>query len=131
MDKLNLPTHNHPQPYSLTSLKKMNKISVDKRCLVEFSIGDELREQVWCDIPPINTFHIMLDQHWQNDRKTVHDGYQNTYTFIKNDKHIIFLPWKEPEEMSNLRQGQSCTYYLFVDHEGSTSKVIIDGVSRK
>lgn len=60
MVKLSLNTQRHSQPYLLTWLKKGNEICVDYRCLVDFFIGDKLQDQVWCDIVPMDTCHILL-----------------------------------------------------------------------
>lgn len=58
VDKLSISTYKHTQPYSLTWLKK-NDICIDKSCFVEeLSTEDKLREQLWCDIISMDTYHI-------------------------------------------------------------------------
>lgn len=46
--------------YSHAWLKKGNKICVDQRCLMEFSIEEQLQNQVWCDVVHIDICHILL-----------------------------------------------------------------------
>ena len=36
--------------------------------------------------------HILLAQPWLFDRRVIHDGYRNTYTFTKNNKKITLIP---------------------------------------
>ncbi|PKU74637.1 hypothetical protein MA16_Dca004828 [Dendrobium catenatum] len=45
VEKLALPTENHPKPYSLSWIQKENEVRVTKRCLVSFSIRN-FEEQV-------------------------------------------------------------------------------------
>lgn len=48
--KLSLPTKKHTDSYSLAWLNVWNEIKVTKRCLMQFTIGNHLREEVWCSI---------------------------------------------------------------------------------
>ncbi|XP_071694756.1 uncharacterized protein [Rutidosis leptorrhynchoides] len=36
--------------------------------------------------------HILLGRPWQYDRKTKHDGYQNTYSFYKDGVNVTLVP---------------------------------------
>lgn len=36
--------------------------------------------------------HLLLGRPWQYDRKTKHDGFKNTYSFIKDGIHITLAP---------------------------------------
>uniref|UniRef100_A0A2N9J8I5 Integrase catalytic domain-containing protein n=1 Tax=Fagus sylvatica TaxID=28930 RepID=A0A2N9J8I5_FAGSY len=47
-----LKTKDHPEPYKLQWLRKGNEVKVNKRCLVEFSIGKNYKDAVICDIVP-------------------------------------------------------------------------------
>lgn len=92
VDKLGLTETEHPDPYELTWLKKGNILKVNKRCLVQFSIGKKYHDEVWCDIIPMDAAHILLGRPWQFDRKTKHDGFRNTYSFTKDGISITLLP---------------------------------------
>jgi len=37
--------------------------------------------------------HILLGRPWLFDRKVVHDGYLNTYSFSKDGKKITLAPF--------------------------------------
>ena len=92
--KLKLKTEQHPQPYKLSWLKKGNEIEVNTRCLISFSIGNKYKDEVWCDVVPMDACHLLLGRPWQYDRRVVHDGYRNTYTFIKDGSKVILGPSK-------------------------------------
>lgn len=87
--KLSLKTEKHPHPYKLSWLQKDNEIKVNQRCLVSFSIGQNYRDEVWCDVAPMDACHLLLGRPWQYDRRTIHDGYKNTYTFIKDGFKVV------------------------------------------
>ncbi|GJS56056.1 putative reverse transcriptase domain-containing protein [Tanacetum coccineum] len=94
VEKLQLKTQDHPHPYHLTWLDKKKEFKVSKRCLVQFSIGEKYKDEVVCDVVPMDACHLLLGRPWQYDRKTVHDGYKNTYTFYKDGLRIILAPSK-------------------------------------
>ncbi|XP_071727992.1 uncharacterized protein [Rutidosis leptorrhynchoides] len=92
VEKLNLETEDHPEPYQLTWLKRGNYVQVSKRCLVQFSIGKKYKDEVWCEVIPMDACHLLLGLPWQFDRQTKHDGYRNTYSFHKDGFHIVLAP---------------------------------------
>ncbi|GKD11728.1 putative nucleotidyltransferase, ribonuclease H, partial [Tanacetum coccineum] len=85
-------TEKHPHPYKLSWLNKGKSIQVDQRCLVNFSIGEKYRDEVWCDVVPMDACHLLLGRPWQFDRQTVHDGLKNTYAFVMNGVKIVLGP---------------------------------------
>ena len=97
VEKLNLSTEKHPQPYKVSWLRKGNEVRVDQKCLVQFSIGPIYKDEVWCDVVPMDACHVLLGRPWQYDRRAVHDGYKNTYTFQKHGARITLGPAKETE----------------------------------
>ncbi|GJS16697.1 RNA-directed DNA polymerase [Tanacetum coccineum] len=105
VEKLGMKTEDHPEPYQLTWLKKGNTVKVSKRCLVQFSIGKSYKDEVWCEVIPMDAAHILLGRPWQFDRKTKHDGFQNTYSFKKDGVNITLVPFDSRQtqaEGSNL-----------------------------
>uniref|UniRef100_A0A2N9IPN9 CCHC-type domain-containing protein n=1 Tax=Fagus sylvatica TaxID=28930 RepID=A0A2N9IPN9_FAGSY len=94
VEKLKLRTEDHLEPYKLQCLRKGNEVKVNKRCLVEFSIGKNYKVVVVCDIVPMDACHLLLGRPWQYDRKTKHDGFKNTYSFEKNGVKVLLVPLK-------------------------------------
>ncbi|GKA26282.1 hypothetical protein Tco_0712391 [Tanacetum coccineum] len=70
------------------------EFKVSKRCLVQFSIGEKYKDEVVYDVMPTNACHLLLGRPWKYDRKMIHDGYKNTYTFYKDGLLIILAPSK-------------------------------------
>lgn len=109
VDKLQLQTEPHPRPYRIAWFNKDSEVKVSKRCLVSFSMGKKYRDQVWCDIVPMDVCHILLGRPWQYDRHTIHDGRKNTYTFKMGKTEIVLLPSKdEPTAKSSQEEGSKC-----------------------
>jgi hypothetical protein len=94
VEKLKLKTEDHLKPYKLQWLCEANEVNVNKRCLVEFSIGKNYKDAVVCDIVPMDACHLLLGRPWQYDRKTKHDGFKNTYSFENDGVKILLVPLK-------------------------------------
>ncbi|GJW92237.1 hypothetical protein Tco_0169790 [Tanacetum coccineum] len=54
-----------------------------------FSIGKNYKDEVRCEVIPMDAAHILSGLPWQFDRKTKHDGFQNTYSFKKDEENEI------------------------------------------
>ncbi|KAK9714967.1 hypothetical protein RND81_06G134000 [Saponaria officinalis] len=78
VEKLNLSTMDHPQPYKLRWLSKGTEVQVDKQVLLPFSIGKTYSDQVLCDVIPMDACHILLGRPWEFDRNVTHFGKDNT-----------------------------------------------------
>jgi hypothetical protein len=78
-------------PYKVLWLQKGHQVTVTKQCLVEFKIGG-YRDEILCDVIPMDVCHILLGRLWQYDRNVVHDGRKNTYTLEKNGRTHMLLP---------------------------------------
>ncbi|XP_022032602.1 uncharacterized protein LOC110933700 [Helianthus annuus] len=75
--------------------KKGSSVKVDKRCLVQFSIGTRYKDEAWCEVVPMDACHLLLGRPWQFDRKTTHDGFKNTYSFTKDGVNVTLVPSDE------------------------------------
>jgi hypothetical protein len=96
VEKLELKTRKHPSPYRVTWLQKGHQVRVTKQCLVNFKMG-EYRDEILCDVIPMDVCHVLLGRPWQFDRHVVHDGRMNTYTLEKDGKTHTLLPMKDKE----------------------------------
>jgi hypothetical protein len=91
VEKLELETVAHPSPYKVSWLQKGHHVIVTKQCLVEFKIGG-YRNEILCDVIPMDVYHILLGRPWKYDRNVIHDGRKNTYTLEKNGRtHMLLL----------------------------------------
>jgi hypothetical protein len=91
VEKLNFPTLKHPMPYKLKWLNDCGEIKVNKQVLISFSIG-KYKDEVLCDVVPMHAGHILLGRPWQFDRKAIHDGFKNRYSFVKDSRTVTLVP---------------------------------------
>uniref|UniRef100_A0A2N9FHU8 RNA-directed DNA polymerase n=1 Tax=Fagus sylvatica TaxID=28930 RepID=A0A2N9FHU8_FAGSY len=91
VEKLNFPTLKHPMPYKLKWLNDCEEIKVTKQVLISFSIG-KYKDEVLCDVVPMHAGHILLGRPWQFDRKAIHDGFKNRYSFVKDSRTVTLVP---------------------------------------
>ncbi|GKB35763.1 putative reverse transcriptase domain-containing protein [Tanacetum coccineum] len=108
VQKLGLKIENRPKHYKLQWLKKGTEVTVSKRVLVTFSVGTTYKDSVWCDMVPMDTYHLLLGRPWEYDRNTTHNGRANTYNFLFGGVKIALMPNK-PKELVNKPTGTLLT----------------------
>ncbi|GAV82157.1 hypothetical protein CFOL_v3_25610 [Cephalotus follicularis] len=54
VEKLNLSTTPHPSPYKLQWLSERNQLKVSQQVLLSFSIGKNYKDEVLCDVIPMD-----------------------------------------------------------------------------
>jgi hypothetical protein len=96
VENIELETVAHPSPYRVSWLQKGHRVNVTKQCLVEFKIGG-YKDEILCDVIPMDVFHLLLGRPWQYEINIVHDGRKNTYTLKKNGRTHMLLPIKDRE----------------------------------
>ncbi|XP_022842142.1 uncharacterized protein LOC111365867 [Olea europaea var. sylvestris] len=74
IEKLQLKMDRHPKPYKLSWQNKGSEVTVEKWCLVSFSIGKKYFDNAWCDVLSMDACHVLLGRPWQYDRSVIHDG---------------------------------------------------------
>ena len=62
-----------------------------KHVLTSFSIGI-YKDEVLCDVVPMEANHLLLEKPWQFHRRVIHDGYKNRYSFMKDGKKVTLIP---------------------------------------
>ncbi|KAK9714387.1 hypothetical protein RND81_06G090500 [Saponaria officinalis] len=67
VNKMKLNTQDHPTPYKLRWLNKGAEVRVDKQCLIPFSIGNVYKDEVLCDVVPMDARHLLLGRPWEFD----------------------------------------------------------------
>ncbi|XP_031378282.1 uncharacterized protein LOC116193680 [Punica granatum] len=109
VEKLHLKVEPHPDLYKLSWLKKGNNVHVNKRCLVQFSIGTHYKDEIMCDVVPMDACHLLLGRPWLYDRRVIYDGFKNTYSFVKEGVKIILAPCRM-EDKSKTVTGEGNSY---------------------
>jgi hypothetical protein len=94
VDKLELETTTHPTPYKVSWLQKGHQVMVSRQCKLEFKIGG-YKDEILCDVIPMDVFHVLLGRPWQYDINFIHDGRKNTYTLNKNGCKHMLLPMED------------------------------------
>ncbi|KAF8106014.1 hypothetical protein N665_0148s0002 [Sinapis alba] len=92
VEKLGITREKHPAPYNLGWLNDTASIRITQRAIVPFSIGLHYKDCLYCDVAPIDFCHLLLGRPWEFDRKIIHDGAKNTYSFVWDSKKIVLLP---------------------------------------
>jgi hypothetical protein len=104
VENLELETIEHPSPYRVSWLQKGHQVNVTKQCLVEFKIGG-YKDEILCDVIPMDVCHLLLGRPWKYDRNVIHDGRKNTYTLEKNGRTHMLLPIKYKEVKPKVRKS--------------------------
>lgn len=101
VEKLGIIREKHPAPYNLGWLNSTAKMRVTQRANVSFSVGTHYRDRIYCDIAPVDYCHLLLGRPWEYDRKIIHDGAKNTYSFLWNTHQIVLVPSPETPPQSS------------------------------
>ncbi|XP_052732441.1 uncharacterized protein LOC108330354 [Vigna angularis] len=91
VEKLNLVVIPHPKPYKLHWLNEDGDITVKNQVKLEISIGN-FKDEVICDIVPMEACHVLLGRPWQFVHNTTHHGLTNIITMHKDDKKFVLHP---------------------------------------
>jgi hypothetical protein len=93
----------HPIPYRVSWIQKGHQVNANKQCLVEFKIGG-YRDEILCDVIPMDVCHLLLGRPWKYDRNVVNDGRKNTYTLENNGRTHMLLSIKDKEVKPEVRK---------------------------
>jgi hypothetical protein len=96
VEKLEMETIEHPSPYRFLWLQTRHQVNVTKQCLVEFKIGG-YKDEILCDVIPMDVFHLLLGKRWKYDKNVIHDGRKNTYTLENIGRTHMLLPINDKE----------------------------------
>ena len=91
VDKLGLPTIKHPRPCKLRWLNFSGEIRVDQQVLISLSIG-KYKDDILCDIVPMQASHMLLGRPWQVDRRLKYNGVSNKYYVKMKERTVTLVP---------------------------------------
>jgi hypothetical protein len=121
VNKLSLTSEPHPSPYKFAWLQQGTEVMVTRRGLVSFSVGDAYKDQLLCDVVPMDACHLLLGRPWIYDRKIQHDGFRNTYSFRFNNRNFTLqpsLPVKQPSPSNPVLVLQRVSFEASMRGEG-------------
>ncbi|KAL4368368.1 hypothetical protein GQ457_05G022480 [Hibiscus cannabinus] len=124
VQKLGLETTKHPHPYKLQWLNDGGELKVTKQVLIPFSIGS-YKDEVLCDVVPMHATHMLLGRPWQFDRKVMHDGYSNRYSFTYDGKKHTLAPLS-PQQVHDGQVHLKKSFEEFKEKEQKTVKIEIE-----
>ncbi|XP_076900721.1 uncharacterized protein LOC143554956 [Bidens hawaiensis] len=105
---LALKTEIQHKPYKLQWLEKGGEVTVSKKAIVSFSIGTTYKDDVVCDVVPMDACHLLLGSPLECDRSIEHDGRSNSYRFMFGGVKITLVPSK-PKQLDTKQSGNMLT----------------------
>ncbi|XP_071933133.1 uncharacterized protein [Coffea arabica] len=115
VERLTLPTSDHPRPYKLQWLNNSGEVRVHKQVLINFAIG-RYKDDVLCDVVPMQATHIILGRSWQFDKRVIFYGFLNKYSFVHNTKKITLAPLT-PQQVHEDQLGLQKEYDMHCDNK--------------
>jgi len=84
--------------------------------MISLSVSKNYQEELWCDVIPMDACHILLWRSWMFNRRVIHDGYLNTYSFSKDGKKITLAPLSHSSstKINHKRNQNKLTYSSLV-----------------
>ncbi|KAK1664848.1 hypothetical protein QYE76_053007 [Lolium multiflorum] len=122
-EKLNLTLRKNPHPYHVQWLSDKGNVKIQHTVTVNFKIGP-YEDTIECDVVPMTVCHMLLGRPWQFDKKAIHDGYSNAYTFTVKDKKFELRPMTPSQIIADnakaLARAQQHNHHSELRGEGAT-----------
>ncbi|KAK1616641.1 hypothetical protein QYE76_022158 [Lolium multiflorum] len=122
-EKLNLTLRKHPHPYHIQWLSDKGNVKIQHTVTVNFKIGP-YEDTIECDVVPMTVCHMLLGRPWQYDKKAIHDGHSNVYTFKVKDKKFELRPMTPSQIIADnakaLARAQQHNHHGDLRGEGAT-----------
>ncbi|KAK1644865.1 hypothetical protein QYE76_062670 [Lolium multiflorum] len=122
-EKLNLTLRKHPHPYHVQWLSDKGNVKIQHTVTVNFKIGP-YEDTVECDVVPMTVCHMLVGRPWQFDKKAIHDGFSNAYTFKVKDKKFELRPMTPSQIIADnakaLARAQHHIHHSELRGEGAT-----------
>ncbi|KAL4291601.1 hypothetical protein GQ457_14G015160 [Hibiscus cannabinus] len=89
------------------------------------TIRRNYKDEVLCDVVPMHATHMLLGRPWQFDRKVMHDGYRNRYSFTYDGKKHTLAPLS-PQQVHDGQVHLKKSFEEFKEKEQKTVKIEIE-----
>ncbi|XP_072147837.1 uncharacterized protein [Setaria viridis] len=96
VDKLQLPTRDHPHPHHIQWFNNSGKVKVKQTARIHFSLG-EYSDVADFDVVPMQACSLLLGCPWEFDTDATHHGRSNKYTLMHKGKKLTLLPMTPAE----------------------------------
>ena len=80
VERLKLNTIKHTRVFSL---QKGHEVLINEECEIELQFG-KYKDNILCDVMPMDVCHIFSGRPWQCDSGDMHDGMRNVHRFCHN-----------------------------------------------
>ncbi|RDY05797.1 hypothetical protein CR513_10320, partial [Mucuna pruriens] len=67
---------------------KKGELVVNKQVNIELTLG-KYKDEILCDVVPMEATHILVGRPWQFDRQVTYDDVANLFSFIHKDKKLL------------------------------------------
>ncbi|RDY14380.1 hypothetical protein CR513_00564, partial [Mucuna pruriens] len=101
VDKLCIPTVPHSKSYKLQWLSEHGEMIVDKHASIVITL-DKYKDEILCDVVPMEAIHVLLGRPWQYDRKVIHDCVTNKFSFMHGSNKVILKHLTPKEVLEDL-----------------------------
>ncbi|GKB96611.1 putative reverse transcriptase domain-containing protein, partial [Tanacetum coccineum] len=98
--------------HNIFSRHALFRVTVSKHVHVLFSMGNTYKDNVWCNVVPMDACHLLLGRPWEYDRDITHNGRTNTYSFLFGGVKITLMPNK-PKKLVSKPTGTLLTLLQF------------------
>ena len=71
-----------------------DEVQVRYACLVTFSVGEDYKDIVWCNVVPMDRCDILLGRPWMYNKNGTSGMRNNTSTFMHSEKQVTLRPMK-------------------------------------
>ena len=78
------------KPYKLQWLNDSGTMKVISQTLISFTLR-KYKDEVLCDVFPMQAVDILLGRPWQFDKRVMYDGYLNRYSFVKDGRKTTLV----------------------------------------
>ncbi|RDX75423.1 hypothetical protein CR513_44692, partial [Mucuna pruriens] len=87
-------------------LSEHEEMIVDKQVPIALTLG-KYRDEILCDVVPMEATHVLLGRPWQFDRTVTHDGVTNKFSFVHKGNKItlkLLTPRKVIEDQIKMKK---------------------------